>query len=356
MLEIPYRQFSHEVHDLKDSERIPLTGTFELTYRCNLRCIHCLTACSQFREKELKTREVFSIVDEIVKEGCLWMLLTGGEPLLREDFLDIYTYMKKRGLFITLFTNGTLITPKIADHLAKWRPFNIEITFHSTEKGIFEDISGVPGSFERCKRGIELLLERHIPLELKSVVMTPNKDGIRAIKEYAESIGVAYRFSAKLEPKIDGARDPLRFRIGPEEVVELDRSFKKHREAYRERCKDLARRDSDRLYNCAAGFSSFHVNPYGRLLPCDMLSNFSYDLRQGPFTAGWRDLNSKVRKRRSSKNFKCRGCKVFGICEACPGLFLRENGGEEEISEFYCEVARRRFETFKGGEVYEETV
>jgi MoaA/NifB/PqqE/SkfB family radical SAM enzyme len=102
---------------------IPLTGSIEITARCNLDCVHCYLVRSVNAEKssglELTKEEFFRIVDEIVEQGCLWLLITGGEPLLRTDFESLYLYAKKKGLFVTLFTNATLVTPGIADMLAE---------------------------------------------------------------------------------------------------------------------------------------------------------------------------------------------------------------------------------------------
>ena len=107
-------------------------------------------------------------------EGCRWLLLTGGEPFLRPDFLDIYTNANKKGLLLTLFTNGTLLTPRSADLLAERRPFAIEITLYGATQQTYERITGIPGSYARCRRGIDLLLERNLPLKLKTMVMTLN--------------------------------------------------------------------------------------------------------------------------------------------------------------------------------------
>ena len=354
--EIPYKQFSEELHDLNNADRIPLSGAIELTYRCNVRCVHCLTACNQFKEQELKKEELFRIIDQVVEKGCLWLLLGGGEPFLREDFLDIYTYIKKKGVFIIIYTNGTLITEEVADYLAKWRPFSVEITLHSLNKTIFERVTRVPGSFERCMRGIRLLLERNIPLELKTVVMTVNKDEVEAISRYAEGLGVNYRFSGKIEPKVNGSHEPLQFRLKPEEIVELEKKFPQYRVAYEKRCKNLLTMTTTRLYTCLPGFFGFHLTPYGRLLPCDMLAKYSYDLKTVSFAFGWRNLYNELKDREATKDFRCLGCKVIGVCDACPGLLLRETGKEEGVSEFYCQLAQKRAQTFKGGECYEETL
>ncbi|MGB3904717.1 MAG: radical SAM protein, partial [Anaerolineae bacterium] len=155
-----YAEFSNRLHDKLGGKRVPIAGSLELTFRCNLRCVHCYlgdTRAGIPGKQELTYAEIRDLLDQIVDEGCLWLLLTGGEPLVRPDFLDIYTYAKQKGLLVTLFTNGTLITPQIADYLQQWRPFVVEISLYGRTKETYEKVTGVPGSYERCMRGIQLL-------------------------------------------------------------------------------------------------------------------------------------------------------------------------------------------------------
>ena len=173
--DLGYGEFSEWLHRKVGDQRIPISGSLEVTLRCNLRCQHCYIPGERRlsrKERELSLGEIQRILDEITDAGCLWLLLTGGEPLLRRDFLDIYTYAKRKGLLLTFFTNGTLVTRRIADHLAEWRPFNIEITLYGATQETYERVTGIPGSYTRCRRGIDLLLERNLPLGLKTMVMT----------------------------------------------------------------------------------------------------------------------------------------------------------------------------------------
>jgi MoaA/NifB/PqqE/SkfB family radical SAM enzyme len=159
---ISYAQFGEQLYNSAVTKRIPITGSFELTFRCNLRCVHCYCNLppndQDAIEKELTTEEVFDIFDQIAEAGCLWLLITGGEPLLRKDFLEIYTYAKKKGFIITLFTNGTLITEEIADYLKEWPPNKVEITLYGVTSETYERVTGISGSFKRCKRGIKDML------------------------------------------------------------------------------------------------------------------------------------------------------------------------------------------------------
>jgi MoaA/NifB/PqqE/SkfB family radical SAM enzyme len=123
----------------------------ELTFRCNLQCAHCYCNLplndQDAINKELSTEKVCDILDQIADAGCLWLLLTGGEPLVRRDFLEIYTYAKKKGFMISLFTNGTLLTEKMADYLAEYPPFILEITLYGVTKETYESITGLIKTF-----------------------------------------------------------------------------------------------------------------------------------------------------------------------------------------------------------------
>ena len=135
---LSYGEFSEAFQGRLAGRRLPLNGTIEVTRRCPLTCLHCYNNLpmgdGEARSRELDYDEHCRLLDELADAGCLWLLYTGGEIFARRDFLDIYTYAKKKGFLITLFTNGTLITERIADHLVAWRPFAIEITLYGLTK------------------------------------------------------------------------------------------------------------------------------------------------------------------------------------------------------------------------------
>ena len=127
-----YGDWSLDVHKRWATKRIPISGSIEVTQRCNNRCIHCYNNLpvgdQKAGRKELNLDEHRRILDQVAAAGCLWLLLTGGEVFVRNDFLDIYTYAKHKGFLITLFTNGTLITSDIADYIAEIPSFWIQYT------------------------------------------------------------------------------------------------------------------------------------------------------------------------------------------------------------------------------------
>jgi radical SAM protein with 4Fe4S-binding SPASM domain len=296
---------------------------------------------------ELALDEHRRILDEIAAAGCLSLLITGGEPLLRRDFLEVFDYAKRRGFLITLFTNGTLITPEIADHLGRYRPYSVEITLYGRTRETFERITGIPGSYERCMSGIRLLLDRRVRLGLKTMAMRANRHEIAAMKGFAEELGVEFRFDALLSPRLDCSRSPLAQRLTPQEVVELDledpeRFEEMRRFAEDQRPIDLSLRESSCLYTCGGGFRSFSVDPFGRMALCGMAVRDTYDLRAGSFREGWDLFLGELRSRTITRTTKCTGCGIRSLCGACPASSELECGDPEGEVPFLCEVAHLR--------------
>lgn len=349
--ELNYGEFNKRLFEKVAGQRIPLAGSLELTFRCNLRCMHCYVAHGHRGipgQTELTFAEICGILDQIVDEGCLWLLLTGGEPLLRPDFLDIYTYTKRKGLLISIFTNGTLITPRIADYLAEWHPFVVEITLYGRTQETYERITGIPDSHARCMRGIDLLLERGVPLKLKTTLMTLNKHELWDIKAYAESLGAQFRFDPMISAGLDGSGDPTALRLPPEEIVEFDLADANRLEEWQQFCeKFLGVPDDNRhLYVCGAGLRSFHIDPYGKLCMCIVSRVPDYDLRQGSFHEGWREFLPQVRYQPSPGDYLCNQCELLSLCGQCPGWARMEHGDPERPVDFLCQVAHLRSEAF----------
>ena len=347
-----YFDFSFEIHQKIKGRRIPVGGAIEVTRRCPLHCIHCYNNLpvddQEAKGCELTYDEHCRIIDEITEAGCLWLLFTGGEIFLRRDFLEIYTYAKQKGLLITLFTNGTLVTPEIADYLAEWRPFSIEISLYGCTKETHDGVTGVKGSYERCMRAIRLLLERGLPLKLKSMVLSTNKHEIWGIKRLVEGeLGLEFRFDGMINPRIDCSQDPLAVRLSPQEVVDFDLEDPKR---MREWGKFFEKfngpvhppEDMDELYHCGGGVHSFAIDPYGKLKICELSCGDGYDVRKGSFRDGWEKHLLNIRKQKITKQTKCVSCEIKAMCGMCPENAQLENRDPEEPVDFMCQVAHLR--------------
>ncbi len=346
-----YGAFSENLHAKSSRERIPLNGSFEVTMRCNVRCQHCYLPLAQragSRQDELSFTEVERILGELADAGCLWLLLTGGEPFIRKDFIKIYDSAKQKGFITSIFTNGTLLTEKIVDHLAEWRPFAIEISLYGATQETYERVTGVPGSYARCMRGIELLLDRRLPLQLKSVLITLNQHELAQMKDFSENLGLEFRFDPVINAGIDGDPYPTQFRLAPDEIITFETNDPERSnswpKAYQE-YKDLEL-NTRQMYTCSAGKNSFHIDAFGKLSMCMTARTPNFDLRKGSFQQGWEGFINDMLALEYSQQYSCSQCELQMICAQCPAMGLTEYGDPEAYVPFICELAHLRNDAF----------
>ena len=345
-----YGEFSLALHKHFSQERVPLEATLELTRRCPLACQHCYNNLPvgdiAARNQELSKEEYFAILDELSEMGVIWLLFTGGEIFARKDFLEIYSYANRKGFLITLFTNGTLINERVADFLREFPPFGIEITLYGQTRETYEKLTQLPGSYDRCLRGIHLLLERGLPLKLKTVATRVNWHEIAGMKAFVEhELGVEFKFDSMINPRIDCSSAPLNVRLSPEEAVALELQWPKvvaeHKKSLlQERASSPAPMNT--VYVCGGGVRAFALDPYGRMSICVLSHQDTYDIRKGSVREGWEQFLLKVRQRKRQQISKCVSCRLHSVCSMCPANGELENGNPESPVDFLCEVAHLR--------------
>jgi radical SAM protein with 4Fe4S-binding SPASM domain len=340
--EIEYSEFSLKVHEAAVQHNIPLDGTIALTSHCNLSCRHCYIRDNSAKD-ELTTQEIFRILDEITDAGCLYLLITGGEPLLRPDFKEIYTYARKKGLIVSLFTNGTLIDEETARLLKKFMPFSVEITVYGASQETYESFTGTGGAYEACMNGIKLLVEHKIPLALKSMVTNINKHDLSAMKNFADSLDLEFKYGLPILPHVSGSQSPYDVRLSPDELIKMDFNDKDRLREWTELYEKYnTPASTEHLFNCAAGQNCFSITSQGRLRICDMVPEPDYDLKKDRFIDGYKMFGPIMEKKlKGTKN--CGGCEHVTFCDSCPGISLLEgNEGGESPVEHHCEIAHKR--------------
>jgi radical SAM protein with 4Fe4S-binding SPASM domain len=347
---VSYGEFSLGLHRYFGDKRVPVEASLEITRRCPLECQHCYNNLPMgdlaARNRELSKQEYEQLLTELADMGVIWLLFTGGEIFARKDFLEIYTFAKRKGFIITLFTNGILINEKIADYLSEYPPFAIEITLYGRTKETYEALTQLPGSFDRCMRGIHLLLDRGLPLKLKTVGTRINAHEVVAMREFAElELGVDFKFDSLLNPRIDCSQAPLEVRLSPEEVVALDLHWPKMASEYRQLLEQSTSRPAEpskTVYVCGGGVKSFAIDPYGHMSICVISHRETYDIRQGSVREGWDQFLLKVRQQERTQPSKCDSCRIRSVCSTCPATGELESGDPQSPVEFLCEVAHLR--------------
>lgn len=348
----PNRDFLIDFNRKASLQRIPLSGSIDLTYRCNLRCVHCYlgqqSSCRDRAKSEMGTGRILALLDEIADAGCLHLLFTGGEPLIRDDFGIIYSHAKKKGFLVTVFSNGTMISEAVLGLFEDLPPRAVEVSMYGATTATYEGITGVQGSFEKFLKGITRLHERSIPVRLKTVLMNQNRHEYFSIAGFAGRMGLQFRADAAIFPCLDGDRGPLDLRVPAEDVVAMEFADPERAAAWKqffERTQGQVL--SGALYDCGAGLTSFHVNPYGFLQPCIMAGGIQYDLAKGRFLDGWLGVVADIRQKKGVKTAECGGCEERHLCGYCPPFFGLENGAEDERSEYLCALGRHRLRAIR---------
>jgi len=343
------------------NRKSPVSFSLELTARCNNNCRHCYinlpVGDKAAKEEELSFEEIKGIADEAISLGAIWCLLTGGEPLLREDFFDIYLYLKRKGLLVQVFTNAVLITEEHIKLFKKYPPRDIEVSVYGVTKETYERVTRRAGSFDAFIRGLNLLIENGIRVRFKAIALRSSYHEMPEIARFCrERTKDYFRFDPLIHLRFDG--DPVRNeeikseRLSPDEIVELESSDMEKFQIMQDHYDTLIRPEFSRIstnhvFRCNIANGSFDVSYNGFFRLCSSLCHPDcvYDLRKGSLTDAWRNFVPRVQDMRSDrKEFleNCRVCPILNLCLWCPAHAYLETGELDSKVEYFCEVAHAR--------------
>lgn len=328
----------------------PLKGQIELTYRCSLNCVHCYSKSSANMRCELKTQAWKDILEEIYREGCAHLTFSGGEPFLRNDFVELYRYAKKKGFLVSIFSSGQVLSKGIMKALIDLPPYSLELTLNGITSATHESITQVKGSFRRFLGNLELLKRINAPIIIKANCLKQNKRQIAAIKVFVEGVAgrdknrFNFKYDTMIYPRLDGDRSVLAYRLTFDEIANARRA---DRDIWKEYCDGLKfklpelAREKGFLYQCDSWKRQFFINPYGRLKFCQWSEKFSSDLKNTSFKDGFYNIFPLLLEDRFKTDSKCRECNLRPICFYCPARAYLETGDEESPVRYYCELAKK---------------
>ena len=246
------------------NDAMPMTASWEITYACNHRCAFCYN-CPVKGARELGTEEIKKGLGKLADLGCIFLILTGGEPLCRRDFFDIAWAAKKLGFAIRVYTSGYLVDEVVARKLKDLMPFEIEVSFHGANPESFERQTRVPGSFDRVLQGIRNLRAQGLKVNLKTPITKWNQEELRAVKALGDDLGCHVEFDPVITPRDDGDQSPVTLQAG---VEFLDRFFGSEFADVTREEEPRPRDDSKVKAVCGTGRSTIALDPYGNLFPC----------------------------------------------------------------------------------------
>jgi len=329
-------------------QRVPLAAMLELTSRCNLRCVHCYLGPQEVqqttRAAEMTTADVCGVLDQLAEAGCLYLTITGGDPMMRRDFIDIYRHARERGLLVSVFCDGILVHDRVLAIFRELPPRRVEISLYGATAETYERVTRVPGSFAGAMRGIRQLMDHGIRVGLKTVLMTINQHELAAMEQFAAQLGVPFRFDGAIFPCLpNGSKTPLAVRVSAEELVRAEMADPRRRadwiQSYARAQQEPA---SDRVYTCGAAQNTLYIDPIGNLSPCLMTTHHRVSLREKSLREGWEQDLAAVRETRYSSTDAAIPGELRGACAHCPGVNRLETGSETQTSPFAIEVAKQR--------------
>jgi radical SAM protein with 4Fe4S-binding SPASM domain len=319
----------------------PLSVHFDLTYRCNERCVHCYLDHDD--HGELTTSECLKVLEDLARSGALFLTFSGGEIFLRPDLFEILAAARRLHFDISLKTNALLITPERAARVHELGVRRVQISVYSDVPAIHDAITKVPGSLERTLAAIPLLLEHGIQVKLACPLMRENLTAYRGVMALAERLGIPYVLDLTITPMMDGSSGPLSHRASISSLLPV------LQDPLLRSCKPQPTAEADAAMNalpfgsavssgmegsayedlpCSAGHNSCYISPYGDLYPCVQLPQAAGNLRRQKFADIWYHAPrlERLRSIRESQLPVCSRCGIKNYCERCPGLALMEGG------------------------------
>jgi AdoMet-dependent heme synthase len=313
---------------------IPAQAILELTYRCNLHCVHCYVDVKE--PEELSLEEWKAVIDQLKAAGTMFLLITGGEATLREDFLDIVAYARRSSFIVRVMTNCTLVTPEFARKLAALKPNSVATSLYGATAATHESVTRVPGSFEKTLRGISWLVCHGLKPLVQTVVMKSNVHELNDIKSLVESLGADSSIDIGIGPTKTGADFPFLCEPGVEELL-----------ACGWRPSQLVDKHSDGKGLCRAGKALCSVSPSGNVQPCVMFPLKLGNLKQTSFNKMWSlETCAELRYLRSMRRtdlHACDQCHLGAYCMRCTGAVYLETGRSDGPSPSACRQAQTRW-------------
>ena len=345
-------------------KKVPLYGVLELLPLCNLNCDMCYVRMSREEMEQvgrLRTIEEWTkTAEDMMKAGTLFVLLTGGEPLLYPHFRELYQKLRELGMIITINTNGTLIDEAWADFFAENKPRRINITLYGASNETYERLCHYPGGFDKAVNGIRLLRERNIDVKVNGSLAKANVDDRMKIIELGESLDAPVRIDTYMYPSVRERTTPFNFqeRLDPEDAAKA-RVETLHREMGDELFEQYAKQtiylaehteEGDACpghMTCRAGQSSFVVNWQGMIRSCIVLDQPSYDAfdTTDDFMTLWNKIVRETEEIKTS--VECNQCKLRHVCNTCAAAAIAECGDSEGVSKYLCEYTKETVSNLK---------
>ncbi|MBQ8617708.1 MAG: radical SAM protein [Clostridia bacterium] len=332
--------------------RRPLSGTIELTPLCNMSCEMCYV---RLNREELHSHgnlhtanEWISLAKEMAHAGVLFLLLTGGEPLLFPEFEKLYLAMKNLGMIITINTNGTLIDERWAEFFSKHQPRRVNVTIYGKDEDTYGALSHHRAGYLQAVRGIRLLKEAGVSVKINGSITNANVGDMDAIYALGHELNCPVHMDTYMVPCFrEGSRQfDSTVRMSPEKAAEARvRSCKAEMsrddfESFAKSLISIVGKGNLRYgthMTCQAGKSSFAINWKGEMKPCITSVEPSVSVFDTSFELAWRQISAHVKQMHIHE--RCATCRLRPLCDICVVNAYWETGSYDGVPEYLCRYA-----------------
>lgn len=337
----------------------PLSATFELTSRCNFNCRMCYIHSDGNQElikKELTTEQWKRIADETQKAGVLFLLITGGEPLLRDDFDEIYVYCKKLGFEISINSNASLVTDEKIALFKEYPPNKISVTVYGKDEQTYCDTTRRNGMFSVVEENIAKMKAAGIKVKMNITASNYNCADIPSLYEFAAKHDLPVDVACYLFPSARLGKDTDR--PSPEKaaanMILSDKCYFGERfaprvEAFRKASYELKGPVTEKGLHvrCRGGLASFWISYDGIMLPCGMMTTPSASVLGGIENA-WQTINAETKK--ITLPPECKVCPMSEVCDACAASCYAETGRFDGLPVYQCRKTKEFCRLMREGE------
>ena len=324
------------------AERIPLQVELEIIATCNYKCTHCYIAPCADRGDEMPVEKALSLFDTLLEAGTMGLLLTGGEIFTHRGFREIYLGAKRRGFAVHLNSNGYYINEEWAAFFQDWPPEILSLSMYGATAETYERLTGIPNSFARFVRNVDLLIAHGVKIELKCPAMTLTVQDMVAMQAFATDRGVKFRTDYNIMPQEKGDSAPLQLMLAPKAhmqlLKEMDPGLADTRKYSAARINNA---QTDKVYKCGAGKTGLAINVFGGVTTCLTSRKVVGNIFEQPFDEIWAALGGKT-SITFAENHPCRTCKFQSMCAGCPATVESLTGLPDGYVQQYCQMSHLR--------------
>ncbi len=335
--------FEHITKNYK-SEDVITSATLELTTRCHFNCVHCY--CKGLSEEDLPISKWKYIIDELYDSGCISVLITGGDPLIRKDFPEIYLYLKKKGFLVTVFTNGILIDEKIIKLFKEYPPVTVDISLYGSNDKTHDNLTQTKGMLKKVLDTLKKLEANDIKFTLKTMVLKENASDIKNIYNIAKKYNTDFRVDPVIDPRRNGDLSPIEHKVEPDIAAKAELFDTKKTEDLSRYFNELIASftppsNSKKLFHCMVEDfkGSLFVTAQGKISPCSGLAPWAIKWEANTKTNELMNIfwerfhkKNKLSKRRIDK---CNKCRYIHVCSHCTARELAIKKDENKLEEYF---------------------